>query len=210
MEKCLMDVVPPLIADGEPAVLRKPSQCALHHPPVPPQLLAALHSLSRYPAPDGTLPEGFFALFVIVSFVGVKLVGTLSRSATGTLDGLYSVDELFENHRVVDVCCAEHHTERDASSVRNKVALGAGFLLSVGFAPVFGPPFWPGCSPSPNKSTPTLSGRLRQDDPRAPGAAASRPLPPATHARVASTYLQSHSPSLGATSPRECRSLGRR
>ena len=132
-----MDVVAPLIADGEPAALRKPAQCALHDPPVAPKLLAALNPLSRYPAPDGTLPEGFFALFVIVSFVGVKLVGTLSRSATGTLDGLYSVDELFENHRVVDVCRAEHHTERDASSVRNTVALGARFSficrISSGF-----------------------------------------------------------------------------
>jgi hypothetical protein len=44
------------------------------------------------------------------------------------LDGFYSVDELFENHRVVNVCRAEHHTERDAPSVRNKVALRA--LLS--------------------------------------------------------------------------------
>jgi hypothetical protein len=123
-----MDVVTPLIADGEPAVLGKPGQCALHNPAVPTQLLAALNSLScyttLYPAPS----QGSFALFVIVSFVGVKLVGTLSRSApTRTLDGLYSVDELFENHRVVDVCCAEHHTERYASSVRNKVALRARF-----------------------------------------------------------------------------------
>ena len=87
-----MDVVASLIADGEPAVLRKPGQCALYDPPVAPQLLAALDSLSRYPAPDGTLPEGFFALFVIVGIVGVELVGTLSRSATGTLDGFYTVD----------------------------------------------------------------------------------------------------------------------
>ena len=112
-----MDVVAPLIADSEPAILRKPGQCALNYPPVPPQLLAALNSLSRYAALDGTLSKGFFALFVIVGFVGMKLVGTLPRSATGTLDGFYSVDELFENYRVVDVCRAEHHTERDASSV---------------------------------------------------------------------------------------------
>jgi hypothetical protein len=58
-----MDVVAPLIAaDGESAVLGKPGQCALHYPPVPPQLLATLNSLSRYPAPYATLSEGFFAL----------------------------------------------------------------------------------------------------------------------------------------------------
>src|SRR5829696_2650252 len=141
MEKCLMDVVTPLIANREPAVLRKPAQCALHHPPVSPQLLAALNSLSCYPAPDGTLPEGFLALFVVVSFVSVKFLGPLSRSATGSLDGLYAVDQLFENHRVVDVCRAEHHTERDASSVRNNMALRARFSFIRRIRSGFWPPF---------------------------------------------------------------------
>ena len=63
-----MDVLTPLIANREPAVLSKPGQCALHYPPVPPQLLAALNSLSRYAALDGTLSERFFATFVIVGF----------------------------------------------------------------------------------------------------------------------------------------------
>src|SRR5215208_3364007 len=187
MEKCLMDVVTPLIANREPAVLRKPAQCALHHPPVSPQLLAALNSLSCYPAPDGTLPEGFLALFVVVSFVSVKFLGPLSRSATGSLDGLYAVDQLFENHRVVDVCRAEHHTERDASSVRNNMALRARFSFIRRIRSGFWAPFWPGWKPSLNKRAPTLSGRLRQGDSRAPGADALRALPPATHAIAAST-----------------------
>lgn len=59
------------------------------------------------------------------------------------------------------------------------------FPLSVGFLPVFAPPFWPGCSPSPKKRAPTLFGRLRQDGPKAPGAAAPRPLPLATRAIAA-------------------------
>src|SRR5215212_9097527 len=116
-----MDVVTPLIANREPAVLRKPGQRALHYPPVPTQLLAALYALpcytALYPAPS----QGSLALLVIVGFVGVELLRTLPRSATGTLDGFYSVDEFFENHRVVNVCRADHRTERDAPSVRNKV-----------------------------------------------------------------------------------------
>ena len=116
-KKRLVDVVPPLTANREPAVLGKPGQCALHNPPVPPQLLAVLYALSCYPTLDGTLSEGFFTLFVVVSFVGVQLLWTLSRSTTGTLDGLYGVNELFENHRVVDVGCGEHHRERDAVPV---------------------------------------------------------------------------------------------
>src|SRR5215208_742032 len=129
MEKRLMDIVPPLIANREPAILRKPCQCALHYPPVAPQLLAALLALSCYPALDGTLSQGFFALFVVVGFVGVKLLGALPRSTTGTLDGLYGVYQLLENHRIVDVGCSKHHRQRDASSVRNKVALRARFSL---------------------------------------------------------------------------------
>src|SRR5688572_12766466 len=141
MEKSLMDVVAPLIADGESAVLRKPSQCALHYPPMPPQLLAALNPLSRYPAPDATLSKDFFALVVIVGFVGVKLLGTLPRSAPRTFDGLYTVDELFENRRVVDVCRAEHHTERDASSVGHNMALRARFSFICRIRSGFCAPF---------------------------------------------------------------------
>jgi hypothetical protein len=119
-----MDVVPPLVADREPTVLRKPGQCALHHPPVSSQLLAALNALPGYAALDSALSQRSFAFSIVVCFVGMQLLGTLPRSSpTGTLDGLYGVDEFFEDHRVVDVCCAEHYRERDAPWVRNKVAL---------------------------------------------------------------------------------------
>lgn len=124
-----MDVVAPLIADREPAVLRKPGQCPLHHPPVSSQLLAALYALSCYTALYPAPSQSSLALLIIVGFVGMQLLGTPPRSSpTGTLDGLYSVDEFFEDHRVVDVCGRERYRERDAPSVRNKVALGA--LLS--------------------------------------------------------------------------------
>jgi hypothetical protein len=63
-----MDVVAPLITDLEPAVLSKPGQCALHHPPVSPQLLAALYALPSYTALYPTIPPSSFALLVVVSF----------------------------------------------------------------------------------------------------------------------------------------------
>jgi hypothetical protein len=138
-----MDVVTPLIANREPAVLRKPGRCPLHYPPVSSQLLAALYALSCYAALYPAPSQGSLALLVVVGLVGMMLLGTLPRSASsGTLDGLHSVDELFEDHRVVDVCRAEHHTERDAPSVRNKVALRArlSFIRRIlaGFcAPLF-------------------------------------------------------------------------
>ena len=64
-----MDVVPALVADREPAVLSKPGKCALHHPAVPTQLLAALYALSCYTALYPALSQGSFALFVVVGFV---------------------------------------------------------------------------------------------------------------------------------------------
>ncbi len=53
----------------------------------------------------------------------MQLLGTPPRSSPRTLNGLYSVDELFEDHRIVDVCCGEHHREWEAPSVQNKMAL---------------------------------------------------------------------------------------
>jgi hypothetical protein len=104
-------VCAPLSTDAVPA-----SRCSLC-----PFLLYCYTAF--YPAPS----QSSLALLVIVGLVGVKLVGTLPWSATGTLDRLYGVDELFENHRVVDVCRANHHTERDAPPVRNTMALRARF-----------------------------------------------------------------------------------
>src|SRR5215207_268902 len=124
-----MDVVPPLVADREPAVLRKPGQCPLHHPPVSSQLLAALYALPGYAALDAVLPQSPPALLVVVGFVGVQLLRALPRPATRTLYGLYGVHELLEDHRVVYVGPARHHRQRDAPSVRNKVALRARFSL---------------------------------------------------------------------------------
>src|ERR671920_380255 len=123
MEKRLVDVVPALIANCEPAILRKPGQCTLHNPPVSAQLLAALYALPCYTAFYPASSEGTLALLIIVGFVGVQLLGTPPRSATGTLDGLYSVDELFEGHRIVNVGCGDDQRESDTPSVRNKVAL---------------------------------------------------------------------------------------
>src|SRR5215213_10403678 len=130
MEKRLMDIVSALVANREPAVLRKPGKCALHNPPVSSQLLAALYALSCYTALYPTFPQSPFALLVIVSFVGMQLLGTLPRpSPTRTLDGLYGVDELLKDHRVVGIGGGEDRGERDPFSVRNKVALRA--LLSL-------------------------------------------------------------------------------
>src|SRR5918994_5318494 len=129
MQERLVDIVAPLVADREPAVLRKPRQCPLHHPPVSSQLFAALYPLPGYAALDAPLPQGPSALLVVVGLVGVQLLRTLPRPATGALYGLDAVHQLLEDHRVVGIGGGEHHAERDAPSVRNNVALRARFSL---------------------------------------------------------------------------------
>jgi hypothetical protein len=183
-----MDVVAPLIANRESAVVGKPGKCALHNPSVSSQLLAALYALSCYTALYPAPSQGSLALLVIVGLVGVKLLGPLPWSAPrGRL--MVSIVSISSSKTIESWTFAALSITQSGMPLRSETRwrLEPAFPLSVGFAPVFGPPFWPGCSPNPNKRTPTLSGRLRQDDPRAPGAAASRPLPPATHASVAST-----------------------
>ena len=75
-------------------------------------------------------------------WVGVQLLRALPRPATRALYGLYGVHELLEDHRVVYVGPARHHRQRDAPSVRNKVALRARFslirwILASFLAPLF-------------------------------------------------------------------------
>src|SRR5215203_1640039 len=75
------------------------------------------------------------------------------------------------------------------------------FPLSVGFAPVFGPPFWQGWKPSLNKRAPTLSGRLRKAIQEHPVKTLPEPCllpltqsPPARNSRAAAHLLGQHLP----------------
>lgn len=69
--------------------------------------------------------------------------------------------------------------------------------LSVGFGPVFRPPFWPGCLPNPKRRATNLSGRLPQDDPKACPGGVPTPPPLAIRAGVASRLRRFRSQSAG-------------
>src|SRR5215210_4439688 len=124
----LVDVIAPLVADRKPAELGEPRQSPLNHPPVAAQLLRTLYLLSRYAPLDATFSERPRTL-VVVGFVGVKLLGTLSRTAPRAFDGLDRVQKLLEDHRVVDVGGGRHHRERDAPSLDHNMALRPRFSL---------------------------------------------------------------------------------
>ena len=125
-----MNVVSLLVANREPAVLGKPSQCALHHPPVSPQFLGTLHSFSGYATFDAPFSQSSCTLFVVIGFVGMQLLGTLPRSsgtATSSLDGFNGIQKILENHRVVHVGPTCHYRERDTFAVDHNMALRSRF-----------------------------------------------------------------------------------
>jgi hypothetical protein len=143
-------------------------------------------------------------------WVGVQLLGTPPRSSSRTLDGLYSVDEFFEDHPVVDVCGREHYRQWDAPSVRNKVALRALLSFIRGIRSGFWAPFWQGWKPNLVRHAPTLSGRPLRGGREGFGAASPTRLHHAILSSVASKSSPIRSPSPLGASPRGCRSLARR
>ena len=85
MQERIVNVIPPLITDGEPAVLREPRQSPFHYPSVSSQLLRTLHLLPGYAPLDAAPLERPRALLVVVGLVGVQLLGALPRSAPRAL-----------------------------------------------------------------------------------------------------------------------------
>jgi hypothetical protein len=206
-----VDVVPALIANCEPAVLRKPGQCALHNPPMSPQLLAALYALPSYTALYPASSQGCLALLIIVGFVGVQLLGTPPRSLPlGRLIG--STASMSSSKAIESWTFAAVSITASGTPLRSEIRwrFVPFFPLSVGFAPVFAPPFWPGWKPNRVRHAPSRSGRPLRGAPEELGAAFPTRPPHAIPSSVASKSSPSRSPSPGAASPRGCRSLARR
>ena len=74
-----MDVVSPLVADGEATELGEPGQGALDDSPATSQPLAALDPAPGDAGLDATTGQCLTAATVVVGLVGVQLRGTLAR-----------------------------------------------------------------------------------------------------------------------------------
>lgn len=100
-----MDVVAPLVAHRQSPVAVQPRDRTFNYPAIPPEPLATLDSLPRYPHLDAVLTEGLAALTSVVGFVSVDLLRLLTRPASALpLDQLYGIYYFFEHHGIVDVC----------------------------------------------------------------------------------------------------------
>jgi hypothetical protein len=72
----------------------------------------------------------------------MQFLGTFPRLApTRTLDGLYGVDEYFEDHQIVQVCRTDDYGERNPVSAQTRWRFVPFFPLYLGLAPVFASPF---------------------------------------------------------------------
>jgi hypothetical protein len=166
LEERLVDVVAPLIADREPAVLRKPGQRALDNPPVPPQSLARVDSASGDAWGYAPLSQGLSATREVVSLICVELLGTLPRSVPGRPRGrlIGSMLSTASSRTLESWTFAAVSTTASGMPPRSETTwrFEPAFPLSVGFAPVFAPPFWQGWKPNRVRHAPSRSGQLLQ------------------------------------------------
>src|SRR5215212_9361022 len=109
MQERLVDVSLPLVAHRQPAVTLQPRQRSLHHPPMPPQPLAALDPAPGDTALDAAPPEGLSALLGVVTFVRMQLLRALPRTTPRAFDRPYGVHEFLEDVGGVDVGGGENH-----------------------------------------------------------------------------------------------------
>ena len=133
-----MNIVTTLVADGEASLAVEPGEGALHHPPVPAQLLTALYSFTRYATLDAALAKSLAAPGYVIRLVSMQLVRALARSSSltsWTLDRFYAVHHLLEHYGVVGVGSGEFHRQRYALALDHNMALRARFALICGVRP---------------------------------------------------------------------------
>ena len=132
MEKSLVGIQSPLITNYQPSELAQPCQRALDHPPVPAQLLAALHSLTRNPRSDASLPQRSSAPLVVIAFVSMQLGRSFpspSANSSRLLYRLDSVNHISESVAIMHVGRGADYRERNSFGVDHNMALRARFAF---------------------------------------------------------------------------------
>jgi hypothetical protein len=120
----LVDVDASLVADWQAAEAVEPSVCALHHPPVPAQPLAALDAAACDARHNPTRSTLMSARSGVVGFVGVQFVRAVSRPAPPTVShGWDGIEGRCHHHAVVPVGPTQADAERRTTRVGDEVAL---------------------------------------------------------------------------------------
>lgn len=144
MKKRFMNVEPSLVTNGQSAKAIEPCECALHHPSVTPQLLAALHATPGDTRCDAPLAKSRSIGLGVISFVSMHLVRTLAGSTSSTLEGRDGIYHLHQRRCVRNVRTSTLQDEGYSFSLDHKMALRAWFafirrILACSFLPFFTP-----------------------------------------------------------------------
>jgi hypothetical protein len=126
-----MNVEPSLISNSQSSEAVEPSQRPLHHPAVPTQLLAALHSSPGDPSPYASLSQSLPVGLGVVAFVGVHFTRTLAWSASPpfALEGGNGVNHRLQHRSVRNISSRALHRQRYSASTDHNMALRAWFAF---------------------------------------------------------------------------------
>jgi hypothetical protein len=104
-----------------------PGVGSLDDPAMTAQAIIAFDAFSRDPHLDATTPQMRSAALVVIALVGMKPIRPAARLADAPWHRWQSIDQVFEDDRIVPVCSghAKHH--RDAVAIRDDVAFAAEF-----------------------------------------------------------------------------------
>jgi hypothetical protein len=201
----LVDVGASLVADRQAAEAVEPSVCALHHPPVPAQPLAAVDAAARDARHNPTRSTLMSARSGVVGFVGVQLSG---RRRGRPLRPLRKAGMASRVGAIITLSCRLAPLRQTPSGVPRASVTGWRFVpalpRSVGFGPVAEPLFWPGQRRCPSSPASSQFHPPRVGAPGAPDAGGPTRRPLANRADAASNSSRSRSPSPLAASPRGC------
>src|SRR5579885_51310 len=122
-----MDILAPLVADGEAAEAVQPRLRALHHPAMPAELLAALDAPPGDAGRDAVAAQEGAPARETVALVGMHLVRTLAPIAGRLGDGGNRGDQPLERDTVVLAGGRMRGKEREALGFDHNMVLRARF-----------------------------------------------------------------------------------
>ena len=157
-----MNLSQPLVTNLQTPVPVEPTVRPLHHPAMPPQLLARFYPLARYPWGDASLVQLAPLLPRVISFVSVQLRGPLSWTAPRPLDRADGIKSLFKHFDVMNVRGRDRHRERDALGFDHNMALRALFAAIRRILPGLSAPF---CAGTAEESSEARDQSIRSASP---------------------------------------------
>jgi hypothetical protein len=117
----MVDVGAALISYGETPEAIEPCEGAFDYPSMPPELFLALDALARNTREDAALATSVAAPGVIISFVGVALVGPSLRAAGLSANGRNGVEHVRKHRAVMDVGTCQPRGEWNTAPVCHKM-----------------------------------------------------------------------------------------